>query len=90
MVPQPIHFCYASGRNPLANLQAEANKDLLFATQRSDDWPLHTVPAGILPEDLNPPHARRGIEKLRLALREIDHQRRVAEARKVIEELEKK
>lgn len=90
MVPQPIHFRYASGRNPLANLQAEANKDLPFATQRSDDWPLHTVPLGILPEDLKPPYAGPDIQKLRLALREMDNQRRLAEARQTIEELEQK
>jgi sialate O-acetylesterase len=90
MVPQPIHFRYGSGRNPLANLQVEANKDLPFATQRSDDWPLHTVPLGILPADLKPPYQAADLQKLRTALQEMDKQRRLAEARKAIEELEQK
>lgn len=38
MVSEPIHFRYGWGRDPLANLQAVGNKDLPFATQRSDDW----------------------------------------------------
>jgi sialate O-acetylesterase len=90
MVPEPIHFRYASGRNPLANLQVEANKDLPFPAQRSDDWPLHTVPSGILPDDLKPPYQAADLQKLRLALQEMDKQRRLAEARKLIEQLEPK
>ena len=35
---------YAWGRNPLANLQVTGNKDLPFATQRSDDWKMEQVP----------------------------------------------
>ncbi len=39
-VPEPIHFRYAWGRNPMANLRpsSTAQKDIPFATQRSDDW----------------------------------------------------
>ncbi len=44
MVPEPVHFRYAWGRNPLANLQAIGNNDLPFATQRSDTWRMEESP----------------------------------------------
>ena len=53
MVPEPIHFRYAWGRNPLGNLQATGNKDLPFATQRSDDWKMEEVPLGVLGDEVD-------------------------------------
>jgi len=44
LVPEPQHFRYAWGRNPMANLFATGHHDLPFATQRSDDWEMHAVP----------------------------------------------
>ena len=75
MVPAPIHFRYAWGRNPLANLQATGNKDLPFATQRSDDWKMEEVPLGVAGNQ----------SKVIQALREQDRQRRLKEAELFIE-----
>lgn len=43
MVPEPLHYRYAWGRNPMGNVQAHHNTDLALATQRSDDWPLEEL-----------------------------------------------
>ncbi|MEZ6067422.1 MAG: hypothetical protein R3B90_17335 [Planctomycetaceae bacterium] len=85
MVAAPTHFRYAWGRNPLANLQATGNKDLPVATQRSDDWRMETVPAGILPDDLPRPISRGDANKLQQALRAQDKARRLTEARLLLE-----
>jgi sialate O-acetylesterase len=85
MVPNPVHFRYAWGRNPLANLQAMGNKDLPFATQRSDDWIMEEVPLGVLGEDAAFPLSRGDSAKLIQSLREQDRQRRLKEAQRIIE-----
>ncbi len=87
LVPEPIHFRYAWGRNPLANLQAIGNKDLPFATQRSDNWPMEEVPLGVLGDDVTLPISRGDRNKIIQALRQQDEQRRLYEARQVIEQL---
>jgi sialate O-acetylesterase len=89
MVPNPIHYRYAWGRNPLANLQVIGNKDLPFATQKSDDWRMEQVPAGVLEEDVRLPLSRQDSNRITEALREQDRLRRLAEARRVIESLER-
>ncbi|MBL7115978.1 MAG: hypothetical protein ISS35_09455 [Kiritimatiellae bacterium] len=43
-VPEPIHFRYAWGRNPMANLVRADHTTVPFATQRSDDWKQEEVP----------------------------------------------
>ena len=85
MVPEPIHFRYAWGRNPLANLQATGNKDLPFATQRSDDWKMEEVPLGVLGDEVTLPISRGDRNKIIQALREQDKERRLKEAEQVIE-----
>ena len=85
MVSNPLHFRYAWGRNPLANLQATGNKDLPFATQRSDDWRLEEVPLGVFEEEVTLPISRGDRGKILQALREQDKARRVREAELVIE-----
>lgn len=89
MVPHPIHFRYGWGRNPLANLQATGNKDLPFATQKSDDWRLEEVPAGVLNEPVKLPLSRQDNARILEALRQQDRQRRTAEARLWLETVEK-
>jgi sialate O-acetylesterase len=84
-VPKPIHFRYAWGRNPLANLQAIGNKDLPFATQRSDAWPMEQVPLGVLDADVARPISRGDRNQIIQALRAQDEQRRLHEARQVLE-----
>ena len=85
-VPSPKHFRYAWGRNPLANLQAIGNKDLPFATQRSDDWNMGDVPLGVLGEEWTGGAALTAAQKNRVlqALRQDDVHRRVAEAEAVL------
>ncbi|MBK8979797.1 MAG: hypothetical protein IPM29_28195 [Planctomycetes bacterium] len=84
LVPAPIHYRYAWGRNPLANLQAIGNKDLPFATQRSDDWRMEEVPLGVLAgRETAPDRAQRGY--IQQVLREEDLRRRLYEAEQFIE-----
>lgn len=85
LVPQPSHFRYAWGRNPLGNLQVSGNKDLPFATQRSDNWPMEEVPLGVLGDETTPPLSRGDKNKIVQALREQDRARRLEEAKQVIE-----
>ncbi|MDB4680093.1 hypothetical protein OAE80_03825, partial [Planctomycetaceae bacterium] len=68
-----------------ANLQATGNKDLPFATQRSDDWRMEEVPLGVLGEEVVLPISRGDRNKIIQALREQDKQRRLKEAEQVIE-----
>ncbi len=85
MVPQPTHFRYAWGRNPLANLQASGNLDLPFATQRSDDWKMEEVPLGVHDDEVTLPLSRGDRSKIVQALREQDKQRRLKEALQFVE-----
>jgi sialate O-acetylesterase len=45
-VPEPIHFRYAWGRNPMGNLRISNTneKDVSFPAQRSDSWEFWEVP----------------------------------------------
>ncbi len=88
LVPSPKHFRYAWGRNPLANLQAIGNKDLPFATQRSDDWNVGEVPLGVLGGEWTSRAALTPAQRNRVlqALRQEDVRRRVAEAEAVLRE----
>lgn len=84
MVPNPVHYRYAWARNPLANLQATGNKDLPFATQRSDTWKLEEVPLIVVDgEGSGGSRGDRG--KILQALRAQDKQRRIREAELVLE-----
>jgi sialate O-acetylesterase len=87
-VPEPIHFRYAWGRNPMANLQSADHNDLPFATQRSDDWKVENVPHGVLGDQ---PHeggkmTRAQRNRILDVLRKQDLWRRVVEARALIKE----
>ena len=84
MVPAPIHFRYGWGRNPLANLQATGNKDLPFATQRTDDWKMEEVPLGVLGGEATLPLSGVDRNKIIQALREQDRERRLKEAEQII------
>ena len=87
LVPAPLHFRYAWGRNPMGNLQLMGNKDLPFATQRSDAWGLAEAPRGVLEEVPEGKLSRRDQNRIREALRQDDLRRRRAEARALLEEL---
>ncbi|MEO6594569.1 MAG: hypothetical protein ABIP94_07435 [Planctomycetota bacterium] len=87
-VPVPIHFRYAWGRNPMANLQSADHNDLPFATQRSDQWRMEEVPLGVLGDEPVPDGTLTRRQRARIldALRKEDLRRRLAEARALIEE----
>ena len=87
-VPEPIHFRYAWGRNPMGNLQSADHNDLPFATQRSDDWRMEDVPVKLTGvEDLSPKDfARQGRNESQKALRLDDLGRRLKEAQALIDE----
>lgn len=86
LVAEPLHFRYAWGRNPLGNLQVVGNKDLPFATQRSDDWDMGTVPLGVLDGEIEGKLTRAQRGQVLKALRDEDERRRLAEARALLEE----
>ena len=86
LVPEPVHYRYAWGRNPLANVQATGNKDLPLATQRSDNWSMHEIPFGVLGDATPDPTSRPQQNKIRQALRLDDLRRRLAESEAFIEE----
>ena len=90
MISEPIHYRYAWGRNPLANLQATGNKDLPFATQRSDTWVMEEVPLGVLGEQVTLPISRADRGKILQVLRQQDEDRRRMQAQSTLEELNKR
>lgn len=86
LVPNPVHFRYAWGRNPLANLQAGGNKDLPFATQRSDDWSMAEVPLGVLKDHVEGKMSRAQTNQIRQELRREDMRRRLDESKRFLRE----
>jgi sialate O-acetylesterase len=86
LVPHPVHYRYAWGRSPLGNLQASRQTDIPFATQRSDDWPLEAIPLGVLGDEVPATIDRGHRRQLQEALRQQDLERRLHEARKLIQE----
>ena len=84
MVPQPEHYRFAWARNPLANLESHHNTDIPLATQRSDDWPLESVPLAL--ESSEKPLSKGQIKK---TLQAIDLERRLHEAHELIKEHKK-
>ncbi|MFT7677491.1 MAG: sialate O-acetylesterase [Planctomycetota bacterium] len=85
LVSAPIHFRYAWARNPLANLQVTGNKDLPFATQRSDEWDMGSVPLGVLDSEIEEKLSRAQRNQVLQVLRKEDLRRRLAEARALLE-----
>jgi sialate O-acetylesterase len=92
LVPEPVHFRYAWGRNPMGNLQAADHNDIPFATQRSDDWKMEEVPIqfpgddSISARDLSRKHRKEAQKALRLD----DIGRRLREAQTFIDENKEK
>jgi len=84
-VPNPVHFRYAWGRNPMGNLRAfhTNRRDVAFATQRSDDWEYWEVAHLEPPADKDTPPPSQ--EEVREVLRFIDLERRIRDAEQVLE-----
>ncbi|MBX2851888.1 MAG: sialate O-acetylesterase [Phycisphaeraceae bacterium] len=85
MVPDPIHFRFAWSRNPLANLQLTGNKDVPFATQKSDDWGLEKAPLSVIDSLDGNSRASRG--KIIFALKQLDRKRKLQEAQIIFQTL---
>jgi len=85
MVSRPIHYRYAWGRSPLGNLQAARHTDIPFATQRSDDWPLENIPRDLLGAEAPVTIDRGQRRRLLEALRQQDLERRVHQAKLLIQ-----
>ena len=89
-MPSPKHFRYGWGRSPLANLQAVDNKDLPFATQRSDGWAMGEVPLDVLGAGVDGSGAltRAQWNRILETLKQEDARRRVAEAKETLRQFE--
>ena len=85
MVSDPIHYRYAWGRSPLGNLQADRQTDIPFATQRSDDWPWERIPVGVFDDEEVTKLDRGQRQKLQEALRKLDLERKLHQARGVLQ-----
>lgn len=85
LVPKPVHFRYAWGRSPLGNLQADRNSDIPVATQRSDHWPLENFPPGLFGEEIREKLDRGQKRQQTLALQKMDLERRLFEARQLLQ-----
>lgn len=86
LVPEPLYFRHAWGRNPLANVKSVDHTDLPFATQRNDTWTLadqyeiYTGKKSKIPNVLD--RAEHG--ELKKALQADDMKRRVEEAKALL------
>ncbi len=87
LVPNPIHYRFAWGRNPMGNLRMVFIKDLPFATQRSDNWTVadmyenYTGKKSAVPGQVHGGEA----EELKQELKAADLERRIYEARALLE-----
>ena len=86
LVPEPVHFRYAWGRNPLANLKTVDHTDIPFATQRSDHWTLADMYEIYTGKKCAAAGMLNGNEqgKLSKVLRAADLERRTAAARSLL------
>jgi sialate O-acetylesterase len=88
LVSEPVHFRYAWGRNPLANLKTSDHTDIPFATQRSDTGGLADMYEIYTGKKCTAPGllSRNEHNELIKALRAGDLQRRTAAARSLLKE----
>jgi sialate O-acetylesterase len=88
LVPAPVYYRHAWGRNPLANLKSTDHTDLPFATQRNDTWTLadlYEIYSGKKPATPGILNRSEKNELVRL-LRAEDLRRRRAEASALLQE----
>ena len=90
LVPKPVHFRYAWGRNPMGNIRLKVTfgNEVALPTQRSDQWTnadLLKALTGKTAED--PGQLNRGENNaLRAVLISEDLRRKIAEAKAVLQE----
>ncbi|MCA9299095.1 MAG: hypothetical protein KDA28_08515, partial [Phycisphaerales bacterium] len=83
----PVAYRFAWGRMPWANVLTNGGtSDLPLPTMRSDDWPMEMVPLGVFEGDRMPEPFNRGHgNQVRRALESVDLERRLFEARRLLE-----
>ena len=87
LVPNPIHYRFAWGRNPKANARMVFIKDIPLATQRSDTWTVADMYENYTGKKSAVPGLVNGgeVEELKKALKAADLERRIFEARALLE-----
>ncbi len=88
LVSEPIHYRYAWGRNPMANVMISDGRygRAPLPTLRSDNWRLTEIPVELNPELSH----RQRVGQLRKMLKDSDSERRQTEAQQLLQESEKK
>jgi len=86
LVPHPVHYRYAWGRNPMGNVQANRGSDTPLATQRSDAWTNGDLLKALTGKEAeNPMVLNRGeTRKLQEALAAEDRRRMAEEAKALL------
>ena len=87
LVPNPIHYRFAWGRNPKANARMVYIRDIPLATQRSDNWTVADMYENYTGKKSAVPGQVHGgeTEELKQALKAADLERRIFEARTLLE-----
>ncbi len=87
LVPNPIHYRFGWGRNPMGNLRMTFIKDLPLGTQRSDTWTVADMYENYNGKKSAVPGLVNGgeVEELKQALKAADLERRIFEARALLE-----
>ena len=82
LVPNPIHYRFAWGRNPKANARMVYIKDIPLGTQRSDTWTVADMYENYMGKKSAVPGVVNGgeVEALKKALKAADLERRIFEA----------
>jgi sialate O-acetylesterase len=88
LVPNPVHYRYAWGRNPMGNVQRKSPRDIPLATQRSDTWTNGDFLKALTGKDAESPVVLSRGEKRQLqeALQKEDRRRLEAEAQAILQE----
>ena len=82
LVPNPIHYRFAWGRNPMGNLRMVYIKDIPLEAQRSDNWTAADMYENYTGKKSAVPGLVNGgeVEALKKALKAADLERRIFEA----------
>jgi sialate O-acetylesterase len=91
LVPNPIHFRFGWGRNPVGNLRMVYIKDVPLAAQRSDNWTVADMYENYTGKKSAVPGLVNGgeVEALKKALKAADLERRIFEAQAFLDSQKK-
>lgn len=87
LVPNPIHFRFGWGRNPVGNLRMTYIKDVPLEAQRSDNWTVADMYENYTGKKSAVPGLVNGgeVEVLKNALKAADLERRIFEAQALLD-----